>query len=61
MKNRLIATILLVMTVGLVTACDVDNVNASTFRNKKYSEYGTDYFDKANIDIHTEVITVDVD
>ena len=60
MRKKAIIILFIFAVVISTTACEVNNVNASTLYNRKYSEYGTNYFDKANIDIHTEVITVDV-
>lgn len=49
------------MNIALLTACAVETVNANTVSNKKYSEWGTNHFDKAIIDIHSEIIEVNVE
>ena len=58
MKKILLVSILL--NIALLTACAAETVNANIVSNKKYSEWDTNHFDKAIIDIHSEIIEVSV-
>lgn len=58
MKKFLIISTML--NIVLLSACTVDAVNANTASNKNYSEWNTNHFDKAIIDIHSEIIEVSV-
>ena len=57
-QKKIIGILITILGINLISSCSVEAANKYT--NRKYSEWGTNYFDKATIDIHTEVITVDV-
>ncbi|MDE7476690.1 MAG: hypothetical protein K2M91_01855 [Lachnospiraceae bacterium] len=62
MKNKLKSIVLgtiIAVTAFAAGGCMNDTITAST-SNRMYWELGTNYFDKAVIDVHKEVIEVDV-
>ena len=63
MKNKLKKVIIgtaAAVIVFVSGGCMGNTITAAT-SNKLYREWGTNYFDKAVIDIHKEIIEVDVE
>lgn len=59
MKNKIILGFLLTSTILMASCASIQSTDARIFGNKMY--YDSDYFDTAIINLHNEVVTIEVE